>query len=203
MLLLDGHSSHYEPDTIRLAAEEEVIILCLPPHTTHVSQPLDVSFFRPLKVYWSEGCHMYMQENPGRVVTKYQFSSLFSVAWYKAIKPENLISGFRKTGICPFDSSAITVPDLVTVPDPVTVVDEPEGEKSSDDACDENSVCEREELRPASVCVETVDGLSTPPMVFTQEQIQIFETRYENGYVATRRCWKCLQIEGVLLLENA
>ena len=31
LLLLDGHSSHYEPDTISLAAEEGVIIICLPP----------------------------------------------------------------------------------------------------------------------------------------------------------------------------
>ena len=49
LLLLDGHSSHYEPDTIDLAANQGVIVLCLPPHTTHVSQPLAVSFFRPLK----------------------------------------------------------------------------------------------------------------------------------------------------------
>ena len=103
LLLLDGHSLHYEPDTIHLAANQGVIVLYLPPHTTHVSQPLDVSFFRPLKVYWSEACHQYMQET-GRVVTKYQFSSLFSKAWYKAIKPETLVSGFRKVGICPFQS---------------------------------------------------------------------------------------------------
>ena len=77
LLLLDGHSSHYEPDTIHLAAKEGIVIICIPPHTTHVSQPLDISFFQPLKAYWSEACHKYMQENPGRVVTKYQFSELF------------------------------------------------------------------------------------------------------------------------------
>ncbi len=60
LLLLDGHSSHYEPETIRCAASQDVVIVCLPPHTTHVSQPLDVSFFKPLKVYWSEVCHRYM-----------------------------------------------------------------------------------------------------------------------------------------------
>ena len=110
ILLLDGYSSHYEPGTISLAAKQGVVILCLPPHTTHVSQPLDVSFFRPLKVYWSEACHGYMQDNPGRVITKYQFSSLFSAAWYKAIKPKNILSGFQKAGICPFNAEAIVVP---------------------------------------------------------------------------------------------
>ena len=111
LLLLDGHSSHYEPDTIRLAAAEGIIVLCLPPHTTHVAQPLDVSFFAPLKTYLSEACRHYTQENPGRVVTKYQFSSLFSTAWYKAIKPGTLVSGFRKVGVCPFNADAIKAPD--------------------------------------------------------------------------------------------
>ena len=38
LLLLDGHSSHYNPATIRFAKEHDVIVLCLPPHTTHESQ---------------------------------------------------------------------------------------------------------------------------------------------------------------------
>ena len=37
LLLLDGHSSHNNPATIRLAKEQEVIVLCLPPHTTRVT----------------------------------------------------------------------------------------------------------------------------------------------------------------------
>ena len=53
-----------------------------------------------------------MQENPGCVVTKYQFSQLFSKAWYKVIQPNNLISGFAITDIHPFNSNAISVPTL-------------------------------------------------------------------------------------------
>ena len=54
LLLLDGHSSHYQPDVINLACKNEVIILCLPPHTTHATQPLDCGVFSPLKAKWSE-----------------------------------------------------------------------------------------------------------------------------------------------------
>ena len=54
ILLLDGHSSHYNPEAIALAAEEKIIIFCLSPHTTHVAQPLDVSFFGPLKQHWAK-----------------------------------------------------------------------------------------------------------------------------------------------------
>ena len=38
ILLLDGHSSHYCPAFIKLAA---IIVFGLPPHTTHIAQPLD------------------------------------------------------------------------------------------------------------------------------------------------------------------
>ena len=41
LLLLDSHSSHYQPDVVRIAAKFQVIIFRLPPHTAHVTQPLD------------------------------------------------------------------------------------------------------------------------------------------------------------------
>ena len=92
MLLVDGHSSHYEPDTIKAAAEHVVVIFCLPPRCTHVSQPLDVS---------SLACHTFIQENHGCIVTKFNLSKLFSKAWFKTIQPQNLISGFSKVGYAP------------------------------------------------------------------------------------------------------
>ena len=47
LLLLDGHSSHYQPGFVKQAAEEQVIVFCLPPHTTHLTQPLDKGCFGP------------------------------------------------------------------------------------------------------------------------------------------------------------
>ena len=49
LLLLDGHSTHYQPEIIKLAKEHDVIILCLPPHTTHSTRPHDCGVFSPLK----------------------------------------------------------------------------------------------------------------------------------------------------------
>ena len=109
MLVMDGHSSHYTPEAIRGAAQMGVIVLCIPPNTTHATQPLDVSLFGPLKRHWSSVCHAYLTKNPGSVVTKLQFNSLFSQAWYKAIRPELIVSGFRKTGICPLNKNAIII----------------------------------------------------------------------------------------------
>ena len=47
LLLLDGHSSHYCPETISCATENGVIIFVLPPNTTHLTQPLDKGVFGP------------------------------------------------------------------------------------------------------------------------------------------------------------
>ena len=67
LLLLDGHSTHYQPQLLRLAKENDVIIHCPPPHTMHEAQPLDCGVFGPLKAHWSHVCHAYLQQNPGRI----------------------------------------------------------------------------------------------------------------------------------------
>ena len=49
LLLLDGHSTHYNPEFINKAAYENIIVFCFPPNTTHLTQPLDKGIFGPLK----------------------------------------------------------------------------------------------------------------------------------------------------------
>ena len=167
LLLLDGHSTHYTPDAVREAQKEGVIMLCLPPNTTHAAQPLDVSFFGPLKRHWSSVCHSYMAENPGKCVTKFQFSSLFRQAWYKAIKPEVIVAGFRKAGICPLDRTAIK-PGSSESYSTTT-----EDEDSPTDSEEHHSVSDEESFeQPGDNEVE----------VFTDLEMELFQTRFDNGY---------------------
>ena len=74
------------------AAESGVVVLCISPNTTHVA------LFGPLKSHWGSVCHSYLANNPGCVVIKLKFSSLFSKAWIKAIK---LSMAFRKQECVP------------------------------------------------------------------------------------------------------
>ena len=190
LLLLDGHSSHYDPETIRYAASHGVVILCLPPHTTHVSQPLDVSFFKPLKMYWYDTCHRYMQDNPGRVVTKFQFSSLFSTAWYKATRPENIISGFRKVA---FDATAISVPDVSVCEntDEICATGSDVAEYELDESEDENNLSTECGLsEETTVCGEVEEG-GAVKATFSSAQVDLYETRFENGYVLVSVCIYC------------
>ncbi len=82
---------------------EENLKNYLSPHTTHECQPLDTSFFRSLKSHWQDFCHRFYQTNPGKVITKLNFNLVFKPAWESAATPANLVNGFKKCGIYPFN----------------------------------------------------------------------------------------------------
>ena len=111
LLLLDGHSSHFQPAVVEMAAAEEVIIFCLPPHTTHITQPLDNGAFGALKLHWKEACREHMILNPGQVVTRYTFSQLFCKAYSRAFTIGNIMGSFRDTGVYPFNRKALLPPE--------------------------------------------------------------------------------------------
>ena len=113
LLLLDGHSFHYQPSFIQLARDENVIVFCLPPDTLDVSQPPHASLYGPtLKAHWHLACFDYVQDNPGKVVTKFQFSTLLNEAWTRTMTSDNIGSKFRTCGIYPYNPSAsVTIPN--------------------------------------------------------------------------------------------
>ena len=161
LLMLDGHSSHYSLELVQAAAQENVILFCLPPHTTADSQPLDTSCFGPLKNYWSETCRQYLFDNPGKVITKFDFSELFAEAWSKGMTIANVVSGFRHTGIYPFAPNSI----LDKFPSH-TESQSPQGDISS-------------------VPPPNTDNAATShqrPGSFSAEKIALYEKRLENGY---------------------
>ena len=73
LLLLDGQSSHYQPELLRPAAGKGIIIFCLPPHTTHLLQPLDYACFASIKIHWGEECHHLCSPNASEIVKRYNF----------------------------------------------------------------------------------------------------------------------------------
>lgn len=54
LLVLDNHESHLTLKLLQRAKSENVELYGLPPHTTHVTQPLDVALFKPLKSKFSD-----------------------------------------------------------------------------------------------------------------------------------------------------
>ena len=69
-LLFDGHYSHISLELIRQAKQHNVHLACLPPNTTHLLQPLDVSVFAILKNSWRKILKQYHMETQGGNYTK-------------------------------------------------------------------------------------------------------------------------------------
>ncbi|CAG2230816.1 unnamed protein product [Mytilus edulis] len=109
LLILDGHSSHITVDLLETAVSNQIEMFCLPPHTTHWTQPLDRSVFGPLKRSYNLCCEAFLRQNPGRIVTRYDFCGLFKQAFNEKMNLVNIFSGFRATGIFPFKPNAIPI----------------------------------------------------------------------------------------------
>uniref|UniRef100_A0A1B0DQH3 Uncharacterized protein n=1 Tax=Phlebotomus papatasi TaxID=29031 RepID=A0A1B0DQH3_PHLPP len=108
ILILDGHVSHC--GSLKLldrAAAENVTLLCLPPHTTHVLQPLDTSFFQPFKYQFRVTADAWIFSHPGRNITRYQLGPLVREAWLKTATAKNAVNGFRTTGIYPLNRQTL------------------------------------------------------------------------------------------------
>lgn len=50
---------------------------------------------------WKEECHKFMIENPGKVVSRLSFTSLFQKTWISSMTAGNIQAGFEVTGIYP------------------------------------------------------------------------------------------------------
>ena len=61
LLILDGHGSHITLEFNLFCKDHSIITLCMPPHSSHLLQPLDVSCFSPLKRSYGQQVEGYMQ----------------------------------------------------------------------------------------------------------------------------------------------
>jgi len=50
LLLCDGHDSHVSAALVGYTIQHRIILVLLPPHSSHLLQPLDVGIFGPLKI---------------------------------------------------------------------------------------------------------------------------------------------------------
>lgn len=108
LLIMDGHLSHVSVGVIEVAKQNRIEMLILPPHTTHIFQPLDVSVFKPLKDNFRNEVRSRSRKYRNGI-KKYDFGKVFTPAYYKGVTPGNIVAGFQKTGLWPVNKFA---PDL-------------------------------------------------------------------------------------------
>lgn len=132
VLIGDNLSSHFCPEVFKLCEENSIVFVCLPKNSTHLTQPLDVAFFRPLKTYWRAILDHWKtrKQKTSQTVTKESFprllNTLYSNITKENVKAGQLVSGFKKSGIVPFNPVAVIsrIPGNTAAVDTVSLVSE-------------------------------------------------------------------------------
>ena len=107
ILTFDGHGSHLTYHTISEAKENDIILVCLPPHTSHALQPLDVAVFKGFKDIWRNILQQFYSDTRHQNrCDKSEFPKLLAKL-YNRLKPESLVNGFKESGLYPLDRSKV------------------------------------------------------------------------------------------------
>ena len=113
LIVLDNHKTLITINIVLYARESNIMILTIPPHCSHRQQPLDVSVFGPLKARYRASMNGWMTSNPGRVVSIYNVAQFSRDAFYAAFNMNNVMSGFKNTGIWPINKHIFTDEDFL------------------------------------------------------------------------------------------
>ena len=101
LLICDGHDSHITGEFIGHCMDNDILLFILPPHSSHLTQPLDVGVFRPLKKYMAKELQPLISTGLARL-QKVEWLTAFVKAHKQAFSAPNIFGGFRGTGIHPF-----------------------------------------------------------------------------------------------------
>ena len=110
-------------------------------------------------------CHEYVVENPGKVITQNNFSTLFSKTWMKSMTITNVMAGFSTAGIYPLDRNKVIskLEEAMFTP-----LKQP------------SKLSYLPLLTP--VPSPSISQSSKKPIIFSEAEIKLFLERYEDGY---------------------
>jgi hypothetical protein len=106
LLILDGHGSHVTPEFDLFCKEHSIITLCMPPHSSHLLQPLDVGCFAVLKQSYGRQIEGFIRNGVNHI-DKPDFLRAYYSAHTEALSLGNIQSSFAATGLVPYDPERV------------------------------------------------------------------------------------------------
>ena len=106
MLVLNNHESYINAEFTEYCKENNIIPLCLLPHSSHLIQLLDVGVFSGLKKLYSAQISLFIRAHITHI-TKDDFIPAFRVAFEEVFTEKNIKGGFRGAGLVPLDPETI------------------------------------------------------------------------------------------------
>jgi hypothetical protein len=184
LLIMDNHVSHNSLEAIELSRANGVILLSVPPHTTHKLQPLDVSVYKAFKTAFERTIDTFMKNHPGRRIVPADLAGIVNVAFGKSATMDNAVNGFRKCGIVPFDRDLFT--DLDYAPSEVHYRPPLEQEPGVETHQDETVPA----TPPLNESTSTIPSPSVQPHVSPKEILPLPKCLQNQVTKRKRRCQK-------------
>lgn len=113
IVFLDGHSSHLSLELSEFCKDNQIALVSLFPNATHILQPLDVSVFGPIKQKWKKICRQWRIDHDGKEISKENVPVALNSVLADPNMQQNIINGFKSTGIFPFDSKNVDYSKIV------------------------------------------------------------------------------------------
>ncbi|CAG9950939.1 unnamed protein product [Clonostachys rosea f. rosea IK726] len=113
LLIVDGHGSHATPEFMWECFQNNIFLLFLPAHTSHVLQPLDLGVFSALKAAYRRHLERLDEMLDSTTIGKANFLECYAKARKEALTAKNIKSGFRATGIYPLNRRKVLLSSQV------------------------------------------------------------------------------------------
>jgi hypothetical protein len=86
---LDGHESHHSTDFELFCKDNDIVTLCMPPHSSYKLQPLDLGYFWALKRAYGRAIEDIMRAHQTHI-SKEDFFPAFHTAFLAAMTEYNI-----------------------------------------------------------------------------------------------------------------
>lgn len=107
LLIFDGHASHVSTAAVDFCLRNDIILLCLPPHSTHVLQPLDIGLFAPLATAYKANIRSITRLGASYSIDKVDFLEQYQKARTSAFTFSNIQKAWEKAGLLPYNPGLI------------------------------------------------------------------------------------------------
>jgi 4-hydroxybenzoate polyprenyltransferase len=107
LLILDGLKQHVQDDFIDACLTNRIEVFYLPAHTSHVTQPLDLACFSPLKASYRDKIAALAALDNSAPVKRQRFLRYYREAREERLTPKNIAAGWKAAGIVPWNPQRV------------------------------------------------------------------------------------------------
>ena len=184
LLTMDGHSSHITANVIAFCMQNAIDLMILPPHCSHILQPLDVGVFAPLKRALASETDAALQLDSGRI-SRVEWVEMYIRARTKALTASNILAGWRGAGLEPLSPLSVLAKLPTRTTQAAQIPHTPPQQLDLDLSLLDSSPPDGTELREANallnLTIKAVEGLPSPVKRYTERMTCAFETTHSEN----------------------